>query len=312
MATTNHIPVCRYMGFEIAWMVDYDFATSSKYAKIFNSRAIAHHDFEKCPPTDVVLITAPYGSRAFYYEVLKNQYSALFIEKPIALTLAEHTAICEMRKPHEIASGFQRRSTKKVNIAKELIASRVLGAVRKINCEFGQASVITAGAGFSKNLALAGGGQLFESAIHNIDTICYLMQPHKIDVLRKNMLQEAGFDIHTEATIGMEEANGNQFEVDLLVTAFHFTKNNIEIVFDNAILSFSLFDTEPPILYDTQRKLSLYLTESVAGQRPDKIADVMYVFWSDFMKGLSSATPNYTSLYNCKDTTVIIEKLYTK
>jgi predicted dehydrogenase len=310
VASTNHIPVCRYMGFEISWLIDHDFTIASKYAQVFKSKAIHYQDFSSASNTDVVLITAPYGSRQHYYDVLKKQTAALFIEKPIARTVTEHQNICEMRQPYQIASGFQRRSTGNVKIIKNIIDTGLLGAIRKINCEFGQATSITTGAGFAKNLTLAGGGQLLESAIHNIDIICYLTQPDKIEIIKKKMIYEAGFDVHTQAKIGIKQQNNNEFEFDLLVTAFHFTKNNIEIIFDNAILAFSLFDTKPPILYDKNRKTSLTLADTFTERHPCKTFDVTYAFWSDFLIGLSTQTHNYTSLYDCIDATKIIEELY--
>jgi predicted dehydrogenase len=310
VAMNNHILVAKNIGFEIAWLLDFNEAEAQKNAKYFKTTAYNSQNFAKTPDTDLVLITAPYGARQPYYEELKNRKTAIMVEKPIAKTLLEHEAICSIRKDYEMASGFQYRNSATVRTAKQLIDNNMLGAIRHISCEFGTATNITAGGSFSKNIKLAGGGQLFETAIHNIDAIAYITNTKIVNTVSKKMEQEAGFDVHTEAKMTMTQADGNEFGFDLLVTAFRGTKNCIKIEFDNLNLIFSLFPFSTPVLQAKKGNVNLAVFDKILKDTPMQAVDNLYVFWTNFLQGLEDKQANYTAVSACKITTTIIEQLY--
>ena len=262
-------------------------------------------------PADVVLVACPYGSRAPYYEFLRDNPAAIYVEKPIARSVAELDRICEMRPAYALAAGCLRRSDGVTNIVKGLIEDRVFGDLRRVRSEFGTAAVISSGAGFAKKISLSGGGQLFESAIHNIDAVCYAAGIERAQVLECRMEAEGQFDLQTEARIELTGAGDRKIDLELLVTCFRSTQYEIEMEFDRASVSFSLFKKAPSqecCALDGQR--SYQFLDANLADYPRNIFDVLHVFWTDFLSGLDARRPNYTSARTTAVTASIIEQLY--
>jgi predicted dehydrogenase len=196
------------------------------------------------------------------------------------------------------------------NIVRGVVTDRLFGRLRRVRTEFGTSTVISAGTAFAKDVKLAGGGQLFESAIHNIDVICFMAGITSASVQRSHMIHENDFDLHTEATIELIDAHGDAIEMELLVTCFRSTKYEIEMEFDHAMITFSLFKPTLPQVRARQGRSAFHLVDAVVKDYPREIFDVAYVFWSEFLSGLEHRRANYTNAATTAVTASIIEQLY--
>jgi len=258
----------------------------------------------------VVVVVCPYGSRAPYYEFLRDHPAALYVEKPFARSVAELERICRIRPDYALAAGFLRRSDGVTSIVKGLMEAQFFGELRCVRSEFGSATGISAGAGFAKNVSLAGGGQLFESAIHNIDTICYVAGIERAFVKECRMEAEGQFDLETEAHIELTSASGRRIDMELLVTCFRNTQYQIEMEFDRALLTFSLFKRTPPKVRAFEGQRTFQILDANLADYPRGTFDSLHVFWADFLSGLEARQPNYTSARSSAATASIIEQLY--
>jgi len=307
----SHLPLLRAIGADVRWILDVDKSRARAVSKAFDiPLALGATELELATPTDVVLLACPYGARWAYYNFLRHGSAAIYVEKPVARSVAELQRICELRPDYALAAGFLRRSTGVTNILKGVIQDGLFGHPRRIRCEFGTATVISSGGSFAKNVALAGGGQLFESAIHSIDAVCYMAGITRAVVRNCRMEADGQFDLHTDATIQLADTRGRDIELDLLVTCFHSTQYEIEIEFDQACVSFSLFTKKSPTVRAIDRRRSYQLLDSGLADYPRDVFDVMYVFWKDFLAGLDTRRPNYTSARSTVVTTSIMEQLY--
>jgi predicted dehydrogenase len=196
------------MGISIPWIIDPSRGRAQAAAEAY---AIPHclgaDELDRVTPTDVVLLACPYGARQPYFEFFRDRPVAFFVEKPVARTGAELSRICALRAPYQIAAGFLRRSMGITNIMRGVVKDCLFGRLRRVRSEFGTSTAISSGAAFAKDVKLAGGGQLIESAIHNIDVICFMAGVTSARVQHSHMIHENDFDLHTEATIGLLDAH---------------------------------------------------------------------------------------------------------
>src|SRR5579871_763292 len=96
IAFGSHVPVLlNTAGAAIAWIMDRDEKRARRVARCFGVPH-ARGDLETLPDADVVLVTIPYGARAPLYEALGRRFPAIYVEKPLALTLAEHDRLCAL------------------------------------------------------------------------------------------------------------------------------------------------------------------------------------------------------------------------
>jgi predicted dehydrogenase len=299
------------MGVDVCWIADINKWRAQDMAKAFDiPLALGADELALATTADAVLIACPYGARAPYYEFLRERPEAIYVEKPVARSVAELERICELRPDYALAAGFLRRTDGATNIVKGLIEDEVFGKLLRVRSEFGIATGISSGGGFAKDVKLAGGGQLFESAIHNIDAVCYMAGIERAVARECRMEAEGGFDLHTEALFQLTDAHGQEIKMELLVTCFHHTRSEIELVFERACLSFSLFKKKPPTLRGIGGERSYRVLDAELADYPRTPYGLFYVFWTEFFSGLENRRPNYTSARSTWATASIVEQLY--
>ena len=307
----SHLPLLMTMGISIPWVIDASRMRAQAAAEAYSiPHCLTPDELDHTTPTDAVLLACPYGARKPYFEFFGDKPVALYIEKPVARTSAELSEICALRAPYEIAAGFLRRSMGVTNIMRGVIKDRLFGRLRHVRSEFGTSTVISGGSSFAKDVKLAGGGQLFESAIHNIDAVCFMIGATSACVQRAQMIHEDGFDLHTEATIGLVDRDGSAIGMELLVTCLRNTNYEIQLEFDHAVVTLSLFKPILPQVRTYRGRNVFHLVDAVAKDYPRQVFDVTYVFWSEFLNGLKYRRENYTNATTTAVSTSIIEQLY--
>ena len=309
-----HLPLLCSMGIDVPWIVDASSGRARAAADAYGiPRCIDAEHLDSATPVDVVLLACPYGVRKPYFDFFADKPTALYVEKPVARTTTELEDICALRAPYQIAAGFLRRSMGITRIMRAVIDDRLFGRLRRVRSEFGTSTAISAGAGYAKDAALAGGGQLLESAIHNIDAICFMAGVTAAHVERSHMIHENQFDLHTEATITLVDGRGETIEMELLVTCFRSTKYEIQMEFDRASVTFSLFtQMAPQVRAHSEHATSFQLLDAVRNDYPRQVFDMAHVFWSDFLDGLDRKCANYTNAAATAATTSFVEQLYAR
>ena len=308
---TVHLPVLTSLRANIRWIIDSNQSQAAKVADVFGSDAFpSSTDLGSLPPVRVVLISCPYGVRLEYYEKLKSAMptSAILIEKPIALTLQEHDQIGSLRDDWMIAAGYNRRASANVNLARQLVADGFLGDPRSAAFRYGGIGVTTGG-NYRANIALAGGGPLFETGVHGIDAINYILDAQSAKVNDVAMQIDHGFDVHTQANYDVHRGLDEKQAVpcQLLITLLQHTANGITIWFDSCSLEFSLFGGGVS-LRSNRTNRSVDVSESPAASR-DGFASTCR-FWRDFLRAIDSGEVNYTNLSTSRLTTAILDDVY--
>lgn len=306
----THLPVLRTIPtVSVDWLTDLDFQKARAVADAFGVRkCVLPEDLMELPPSDIVLIAVPYGVRAPYYKVFRQRLSALYVEKPFARTVDYHRKICSWFPEFGLACGLQRRCWGPLRLVKQIITTRLFGSLRSVRYGFGGPG-LTVGGRYNADLQTAGGGPLFESAVHGIDAILFSTDAVGTQVKAATMIMDGGFDLHTTAEIVLVSRYGDNILVEVTVSVLEDTLNGLEYVFENAVicLSFSGKDLQiRPKNATGHCRISPGRNETY----PLSTMQTMYAYWCRFLEGLRSQQTNETSATQAVLTTKVIEELY--
>ena len=308
---TNHAPVLKALGHDILWVVDNSLTKASTLASFLKCRAYSSiDDLSQATPPDVVLLACPYGARHGYYAFLANHFphSALLIEKPIALTLAEHESIEQLRAPCKVGAFYSRRVTSMVTQVKRIVSERLLGDVRRCSIGYGGIGMLTLGR-YVSNIAMAGGGTLFDNAIHELDALNFILDAQDVSVVTSRMQFDQEIEIHTVAEYDIH-TSGGAVPCELVVTHLKDIDTGIKLFFDHCVARFSTFGGDLTLVPTHESDLRAVVTPASAAYRHREYEQPYLRFWESYVRGLQSGEVNLTSLCTTRLATKAIENIY--
>ena len=309
-----HLPVLlETKGVTVGWITD---VNKTKTKALANAYKISYFELKEnitnLPKSDIVLLAIPFGVRDPYYKILKEHSSALYVEKPFARSVKYHKEICSWFPPHALCCGFQRRAWGPTQIVKKIIDDNVFGPVKLIRFGLGRPGDPIGGKHYS-DIKLAGGGILFEVGVHGIDTILYCTSAKAIQVNSSTMLLDNELDIHTEAELIIKTKNDQNINCEIKVSRLEETINQIEFIFEHAILSYSLFSQSGEIRVKPTNGNKSVLSITLDKERkvyPLSTYQTFSDYWNKFIEGIYTKKSNFTSANDSILTTEIIEELY--
>jgi predicted dehydrogenase len=309
LASSVHVPVIHALdGARVAWVADIAGERAARVGAAYSVPAITIRDSpEELPSADVVLLAAPFGARDPYYPALARRGCAVLVEKPFSRSVQHHQQIAGLFPPERLGVCFQRRSSAISSLVLAIMRELPFGKLKKVRSEMGGRGIVTAGR-YTSDIRLAGGGQLFEVGVHDLDSMLFLTGASHVAVRRSSMILDGGLDVHTDATLELSTLFG-VIEYELLVSSLVDTAGAIELQFESASLHFSLFSEAPPTV---RTKGGRCLSVATADLYPKSAYQVFHQHWSAFLAALCEQVVNYTSVASCKLTTQALEDLYTK
>ena len=267
--------------------------------------------FDQYPETDIVLITSPYGARAPIFEVLKGEVRGIYCEKPFAKSINEHLSITEHYQDYAFAIGYGRRSLGHVTIIKNAINDQIFGELQAVECEYGYYRISSGS--FHSNFDLAGGGILFESGVHWIDTMLYTIDPLDLNIINANVEYNEKLDIHTEADFSIKINDNKDIDCKITITHLKKTDNKISYVFEDVIVELYLYDeNQPPVVIPKKGKGKKYeISNLLKGVIPSSSLGQGVRFWEDYLSSFLNKQISYTNANQSLLTTKVIEQIYT-
>lgn len=307
----NHLPVLSNTdGVQIAWICDRQEERAAAVARAYAIPVAAlPADPAALPAADIVLLGIPYGARWSYYEALAGRVTALVVEKPLFRTVDRHQRLCAAWPDHTLGHGFQRRSLGTVQMCRDLIELGTFGPLRSCHFGLGAPGAVTHGRYYSSP-ELSGGGVLFETGVHGIDALLYLVRATHARVKRAQMVTEAGMDLDTEAELEIRTEGGAMVDATLLISCLRDTSNQVELVFDRARLRFSLFDAAGRLWLASGKEREFELSPAESRGYPRTAYQALYTHWRSFLGGLRDGRPNHTAVRDAMLTTAIVEQCY--
>jgi predicted dehydrogenase len=313
----NHLPVLSALGgVKLTWIGDTNHKRCQVVADAYGMECLdMGATAARLPPVDVLLIAIPYGARRPYYEMLHNKSkdTALYIEKPVAKTVEEHRQILRPYRDFQVTCGYYRRASALLGEVSAITEQQLFGQLREIYAGIGGLGAQGVGGGYKSNLALAGGGLLFESGVHIIDSVLFSVGATEARVKDVKMELDEGFDLHTDARLVVTMPGGAAVEMHLMVSNLSAPKNGVEFHFDHAVIRFNVFGG-PEISVSGRHghaKKFFSLAALMRGQATTSYK-CLGVYWTDFLDGIRARSPNYTAGVRAMLTTQVVEELYQK
>lgn len=313
MAVEAHLPVLLGMPrLSVAWIADRD---DRKAATI--SRAIGVEpvplptDPAQLPGADVVLLAVPYGARLPFYESFSQRGAAVYVEKPFARSADEHQRLCAMFPPSRLGCGFQRRSSGVVRLLRDVIGADLFGPLRTMRVEFG--GLGTRSGSYQSDVGLAGGGMLFDVAVHALDGALFAAGASRVDVTDVTMTMEQGFDVHTEAHAEVTAEADQTIGFDLLVTNLQRTGMTTVCRFDHATVTYDMVgDGDLWVTAGSDGSSKRMKLQAEGGEYPKTPAQLLHAQWSGFLDAVDAGEPNYTCASETATTSSLIDQLYAR
>lgn len=301
----NHLPVLLSLPeFEVVWLTDADDARLAQISSAYGVRAVKN-SLDSWPDADVVLVAIPFGARRGLLEALKSRARGLYVEKPFAASVQEHTALCEQYSPGAIAVGYQRRSSTLMSVVRDVFTASPFGAPLSVRVEMG-APRVKAHTRYAGKRGLDS-GYLMEVASHGIDASVFALSARDVGFEKVRVEREDGIDVHTEATGWLEAESGARVIFELLATQLQHTTQRTTVRFECATLWYDLFAGAGPFVELGVRAGPIELRAPEPQRRTP--AQLLAAHWSAFRKSLDSGRPGIASAEDTRITTRAVELL---
>ncbi|WP_254547108.1 Gfo/Idh/MocA family protein [Halomarina pelagica] len=144
----------------------------------------------------------------------------VFIEKPLVTAVDDARDLVETakRRNRVLVVGYQRHYHPVYRKIKELVDSGRLGEIHAVNCYMGQHWIRLFSDAWRGNPALSGGGQLYDSGSHLLDTLLWTTGTKPISVAAT--IDHQGHDVDVNSALALQlERDGQPVTASLVITA---------------------------------------------------------------------------------------------
>jgi predicted dehydrogenase len=312
MVARHHLPALQAIDrHSVRWVIDVDDARARSVSRAYEVPVVPRaKDLSEMPPCDTVLLAIPYGARKPYLDSLLKLGWSVYLEKPLARTTAEHRELCSAFVPHRLGCGYQRRSWGAVRLLRDLVEDELLGPLREVRLGFGGPGVKLWGS-YAADVRMAGGGVLFEFAVHFVDAMIFCAGATNVEVSKVRMVSEAGYDLHTEASLSLVLRSGSTVPASMVISRLADTSESLEFDFEHGRARVDFLNDTLGV--ENQRRDRRYrLLRPDDSLYPVTSRQTLFEHWTAFFDGLRTSRPNYTSASEAVLTTELLERLYDK
>ena len=308
-----HLPVLLSMPqLQVVWISDSDEARAkalsiSSGVKTINIARVLNES----APVDILLLAIPNGPRPPYIDLVRRGLAqCVYVEKPFAKTISEHTALTCGILDWQIAVGHDRRSFAIVRLARDVVESGIFGKLQSVGFEFGGIGRILTNGGYCGDAKLAGGGILYQMGTHYIDTINFITKSQNVELISGIMESDDGLDIHTEASLLLYLKDGSAVPFSVLATNLRQTSNKIVLGFERAKISFTPAYGESVLVVSDLHGLTLGRISPTLGHGATSVNTAFLNQWLSVIDVINLEKANEVNAVDCKITTKVFDLLY--
>ena len=306
-----HLPILSVLkNVKIKWVLDPDPKEAELLNHLHISRVSSIDELQDFPETDIVLLTSPYGSRPPIFNSMRGMVKGIYCEKPFAKSVSEHIQITKDYPEHSFAIGYQRRSLGNVNIVKNIIEDNIFGPLKEVKCEYGYHNISSGS--FHSNFELSGGGILFESGVHWIDSMLYSINPLDIEKQTADVIYHDKLDIHTDASFSIRLEDGREINCDIMISNLKETADKITYIFEDVSVDLYLYnENDPPVVIPNKNNNKTYAVSNFLSEIiPSTSLGQGAIFWKDYIDSYINKRVSYTNASQSILTTKAIEQIY--
>jgi predicted dehydrogenase len=232
-----HLPAARRVReCRVTLLVDPDTARREQLAHAFAVPHTAADAAAFANSFDGAIVAVPHALHAPITLQLAGLGKAILVEKPMANTGAECSAMIEAAQTHGVTLGvgLMRRFLWAHRFARELITSGVLGRVRSFDVADGAIYYWPVASDFLFRREAAGGGVLIDAGAHTLDTLLHWLGP----VADLEYFDDAEGGIEANCVLNLRMQSGASGSVELSRT--RWLRNTAIIRMENAVLEIAL------------------------------------------------------------------------
>ena len=307
----SHLPVLKNLeDVTVSWVYDTNFERSRLLASMYRVEPLPEGEVEKAiDRVDLCVLAIPYGSRLPYIEMCASKGKALYVEKPFAITLAEHERYCSLFPAHKLAVGYQRRYHGIVSTLASIIGSRMFGRLEAINYRYGTFH-LKGGRGHLANATVAGGVTI-ESAVHSLDQILLFTGATAVKVTDVKSLHRGSIDYDTIFTSEIT-APSMTISTTCEISTLRNLGTGLELHFESATVRCGLTHDAAITVTARNGDTTRYRLErtSADANAPTAIVEAFDIFWRHFLQSLTSGEESLTLGTSSLLTTHWIEQIY--
>ena len=315
VARQVHLPVLLNMdNVQIAWVTDVNAERAAGVAQSFRVPSIAAPPSpDDLPECDVVLLAIPVLYRRPYYEALARRGSAVFAEKPLAATAAEHARVVSLFAPHRLACGYMRRLYATSLLLRRAVCHNWFGPLQRLRVTEGARGTRT-GVDVSHydDVGAAGGGVLLTQGCHTLDLALYVTAADGFEVLRRHLEWDGLIDRRAEAALRLSGVGGRPeaaCEVEYRVSWLDDQDNAIELEFPAVRLRAGL---QPGARVTLVPRAGNWrpAEEFLSANGATTSNQAFFLEWDHFLRGLDEGKPGVMAASTAQGTAALIDALY--
>ncbi|HEV2700865.1 MAG TPA: Gfo/Idh/MocA family oxidoreductase [Steroidobacteraceae bacterium] len=305
-----HLPVLLNVPeVEVAWLYDRSERQAASLAAAFGLQAVAAASAEALPFCDVALLAVPVNARQDYLRVFADRHTAVFCEKPFAISGREHLGALGAFPAHQLGVGYMRRFYSSTTLMRSIVAEGWLGPLRGVRIEEGDRSK---GSGvdqsFLNNQHLgAARGVLMDLGSHTIDLALQICTAEAYTIQSCDIVFDGAVDRKLSARIELQNSRGEVTIFDYCVSWLDRQRNLLQLNFDHATVWSGLSPSATVFLGDPahpERCISL----STAGGA-STFNQAFYLEWRSFLDGVLQGKESQVSARSATLTTTLVEEL---
>jgi predicted dehydrogenase len=317
----THLPVLKAMPeVEVCWIADANEARAREMARVYKVpfRPLPKN-LAELPPADIYLLACPFGVRDPYFSVLRDRASSLYVEKPFARTTERHAELCSWFPDYALASGLMMRCYGPNMMVREILKQQLFGRLECVRFGFGKPGLVTQG-NYYFEPGRGGAGMISEVGIHGIDAALFVSGAKRAEMESVNTVLEDDLDLHTEARLIAENADGEEFLLQFTISSLQPTIEGVEVECEHATLSYPLpgqgyaliaEEVQTDVVVQPKNGGAAYTIQPryVSLHATSKF-QMFHEYWNMFLRGVRERTANITSAAQAQLTTEVIENCY--
>ena len=309
-----HLPVLTNTpNVQIAWLYDHRPESVLTLARAYRLEALHSLAPEALPACDIALLAIPVDARGDYLRHFSRQGTAVFCEKPFAMSAAEHLLLAEQFAPHALGCGFMRRFFRSTMLLRRIVAEGIFGSLLRMDISEGNRSK---GSGVDSSFLDdprlgASRGVLADLGSHTIDMALYVSGASAFEVRSHTLVLDGAVDRKVTAQVTLQGASSSpsrSIELNYGASWLDRQDNRIRLIFPHAIVWSDLSVSADVYVGSPENpRDNLLLTSEDVGARTYNQA--FFLEWRNFLEGFRAQRESLVSARSALLTTSLVESL---
>jgi predicted dehydrogenase len=315
----SHLPVLlNTPNVTIAWIHDHRPEAAKALADAYGLKYVHTTAPEQLPACDVALLAIPVDARGEYLRPFAERGTAVFCEKPFAMSAAEHRDTLANFAPHALGAGFMRRFFRYALLLRRIVKEGRFGPLYGIDVsEGGRSKGSGADASFLDDPRFgASRGVLADLGSHSVDLALYVSAASGFDVRSCTRVMDGAVDRKVTAAVRLLGVTGETaapIDMNYDVSWLDGQNNQIRLHFAHATVWSGLGPASEVYIGDPafpQDAMSL-ASEASRAVGATTYNQAFYLEWQHFLEGLRTHSESLVSARSALLTTSLVEALLT-